>query len=281
MPFIGALPERRHVFQPEPHNDIAVSDTEAWRLYGKHRHVYNKLELARSQNLLAHPCTVRPTAVGISPDTRLFVKPSINLHGMSIDARIEHAGEVQHDEHCFWSEVFEGQQSSTDCLLLDGKVKWLGHTLASKEKNQHRPVYWELGADLSHSKNEMTEFIETRLPGYTGICNIERIGNRVIEMHLRGSNGFFDLYPQSFVASWVSLVDKHHWTGIEPLQHAWVYSVFGPGHIALDTLKRIADELGVSIRADSQTADRIAIIQSTSLKKARQASEHILRQATN
>lgn len=276
MPFLGVLPERQHLFKPEPIADVAVNDREAWRLYASHRQVYDKLQLAKAQGLVAYPCSVSPMDVGIAPEQALFVKPIVNLQGMSINARVEQAESIEPDAECFWTEVFEGPQTSTDCLLLDGKVLWLGHTLASATKHKQRPVSWQLGIELD-DEAKLISLVESQLGGYTGICNLERIGERVIEMHLRGSNGFFDLYPESFLSSWVRLVDEKSWVSPGALRPGCVYSVFGEGKANLD-LESLAQRHGVSIRADHQTPDRIAIIQAASYQQAAEAAAELLTQ---
>ncbi|MCP5230850.1 MAG: hypothetical protein H6948_01935 [Zoogloeaceae bacterium] len=265
MPFEGVLPERRHLFKPEPVAAVGVSDAEAWRLNPKHRHVYDKLALARSQGLRAAPCGVDPTAMGLKPRDRVFVKPIVNLAGMSLGAQAANAAEVPHTPGSFWCEFLDGEQTSTDCLVLDGAVRWFAHTRAADERDRSRPVWWEIGVDLPDLEPLIARFVSSRLPGYTGLCNVEMIGAHVIEMHLRGSNAFFDFYGAAFLPAWVALVDGLDVAMPPPIPGGVVWSVFGTGELNVATF--VVDD-DVQVVPDAHTEDRIAVIRAPRLEIA-------------
>lgn len=215
MPFHGVLPHRQHMFQPQPRTDIGVNDANAWRLNTMHRHVYDKLHIALAQGLSTAPCGVRPVDMGIDDDRPLFIKPITNLSGMALGTRKTtaaklNAGEDNLPGH-FWCEFLTGAQSSTDCLLHNGKVVWFAHTRASDEKRDNRPIRWHIGVDLPEQEPRIAAFLEKQLTGYTGLCNLEMIGDYIIEVHLRGSNTFFDYYGAAFIPAWVKLVDDNEW----------------------------------------------------------------------
>lgn len=270
MPFHGIQPGREWIFTPSPNKDIAVNDREAWRLYPEYRHAYNKLAIARQQGITAHPCTTSPQDHGISAEQKVFVKPITNLAGGAKDARIMQVSEVPNDPELFWTDIFQGPHTSTDCLLLNGKVKWFGHSLSSEEKNQHRSIYWQLGIDLSDAEPEMTDFIESALPGYTGLCNFERIGDKVIELHLRGSNGFFDRYPKDFINAWIKLKDKNEWINPGALHPGVIYSIFSDSPLPINH-QNIAQAHDVVVRTDPFTIDRSGLIYAATLDTAKAA----------
>ncbi|OQX02849.1 MAG: hypothetical protein BWK73_41325 [Thiothrix lacustris] len=276
MAFHGVLPHRQPLFQPAPRRDIGVNDTHAWRLNPAHRHVYDKLQLALAQGLRAAACGVDPLSVGIQTATPLFVKPITNLLGMSLNAQATTAGDLasgrtQVAPGCFWSEYLVGDHTSTDCLVLAGKVLWLAHTQGATDKDKQRPIYWHIGVRLPALEPLLTVFVETQLPGYTGLCNVEMIGGKVIEMHLRGSNGFFDFYGAHFVPAWVELVDKRVWQGLEAVREGYVYSLFGEGRLPADYAD-IAAVHGVKIVPDTVTLDRIAVLYADTLDAAQQVA---------
>ncbi|SDZ83805.1 hypothetical protein SAMN05660964_00355 [Thiothrix caldifontis] len=276
MPFHGVLPHRQHLFQPQPVQNIGVNDTYAWQLNPEHRHVYNKLALALAQGLQAAPCGIDPLSVGIDAAIPLFVKPITNLLGMSLDAQATTAGDLasgytQCAPGCFWGEYLVGDHTSTDCLVLAGKVLWFAHTQGAITKDKQRPIYWHIGVRLPALEPLIATFIQTQLPGYTGLCNVEMIGDKVIEMHLRGSNGFFDFYGAHFVPAWVELVDKHLWHGLEFVREGYVYSLFGEGELPADYAE-IAAAHGVKAVPDTVTRDRIAILYAGTLDAAEQVA---------
>jgi hypothetical protein len=259
MPFIGVLPERRHLFQPQPRRDLAVSDAAAWRLNPRHRRVYDKLSLALDAGLLAAPCGVDPSDFGIAGDTLLFVKPITNLAGMGLDARSVRADAVPMAPGNFWCERLTGTHTSSDCLVRDGTAVWFAHTRASDQKDAERPIYWQIGADLPDVEAWLRRWVAENLAGYTGLCNLELIGGRPIEAHLRGSNGFFDFYGADFLPAWVALVDCEPFTPPSAVPGGYVISVFGAADLGDDNL-RAAAGAGVHVQLDRQTPDRAAIL---------------------
>lgn len=259
MPFIGVLPEREHLFQPRPRCDVGVNDAAAWRLNPAHRQVYDKLSLALDAGLRAAPCGVDPRDCGIARDAQVFVKPIVNLAGMAVRARAVPADAVPNEAGSFWCERLEGPHTSSDCLVQDGHAVWFAHTRGSDEKDRERPIYWEVGAALPDLEPLIADWVARHLKGYSGLCNLEMIGGRPIEVHLRGSNGFFDFYGPDFIPAWVALVDGADFTPPPPIPGGFVISVFG--EVRIDEAQReAAAEQCVRIDIDTHTADRAAIL---------------------
>ncbi|PYF99477.1 hypothetical protein D893_02629 [Thioalkalivibrio sp. ALE21] len=259
MPFVGVLPERRHIFRPEPRREVAVSDAAAWRLNPGHRHVYDKLRLALDAGLTAAPCGVAPTDLGLDAADTVFVKPVINLAGMGLDARALPAGEVPAEPGSFWCQRLEGAHTSTDCLVENGEVRWFAHTRGSDEKDAARPIYWEVGAAVPEVEPWIADWVRRSLAGYSGICNIELIGGRPIEAHLRGSNGFFDFYGPQFIPAWVALADGEPFAPPPPIPGGYILSIFGEVELTDDDF-RAAEDTGVDLQPDPSTPGRAAIL---------------------
>lgn len=261
MPFIGVLPERIHLFQPEPWREVAVSDSAAWRLNPEYRHVYDKLRLALEAGLQAAPCGVAPMDLGLAPSDTVFVKPITNLVGMGLDARAMAAEEVPAEPGSFWCQRLEGDHTSTDCLVENGEVRWFAHTRGSDQKDAARPIYWEIGVNLSEREPWIANWVRQNLAGYTGICNIELIGGCPIEAHLRGSNGFFDFYGPEFLPAWAALCDGEPWNPPPTVPGGFIISVFGDADLG-ETNRRAAANAGVDLQPDPSTPGRSAILRS-------------------
>jgi hypothetical protein len=259
MPFIGVRPDRAHLFEPQPRCLVAVNDAAAWRLYPSYRQVYDKLSLALDAGLSAAPCGVDPRDCGIAADEWVFVKPIVNLAGMAVGARLVRADQVPPEPGSFWCESLRGAHTSTDALVRQGEVLWLAHTLASEDKDQERPVYWEIGVHRPEIEPWIRAWVARHLAGYTGICNLELIGGRPIEAHLRGSNGFFDFYGPDFIPAWVALVEGQDFKPPPPVPGGYLISVFG--EVAISAARRAAAEaLDVCIDLDAMTPGRSAIL---------------------
>lgn len=267
MPFIGVLPERASLFQPQPQRPIAVNDAAAWRLNPRYRHVYDKLAVAVDAGLRAAPCGVSPLDFGLAATDQVFVKPVINLAGTGLQAHSLMADSVCTAPGLFWCEYLEGEHSSTDCLVQAGQVRWFAHTVASREKDAARPLYWQIGVERPDLEPWITAWVARWLPGYTGLCNLELIGGRPIEAHLRGSNGFFDFYGPHFIAAWVAYVEGTDFTPPPPIPGGYVLSIFGTMPIT-DAQIEHAQTQGVALQRDPHTPGRAAILRSPHLEAA-------------
>lgn len=274
MPFIGVLPERRQLFKPEPRCDLPVNDAAAWRLNPPHRHVYNKLHLALDAGLTAAPCGVSPVDLGIAADAKVFVKPITNLAGMGLNARSVPADQVPLEPGSFWAERLSGTHTSSDCLVQDGEPRWFAHTRGSDLKDASRPLYWEIGANLPVIERWVADWVRRNLAGYTGICNLELIGGKPIEAHLRGSNGFFDFYGPEFMPAWVALVDREAFVAPPPVPGGYVISVFGEADLD-DELIRTAEAQGVRVQPDPSTPGRVAILRSQEREAGFEVYRHL------
>jgi len=280
MPFIGVVPERAALFTPAPHRAVAVSDAAAWRLYPAHRNVYNKLEVALAAGLRAAPCGVAPREYGIADETPVFVKPIINLFGAARGARRTRADRVPEAPGWFWCECLSGEHLSSDCLVREGESYWFAHSVAAVEKDAERPVYWHVGVARPEWEPRLADWVRRCLPGYTGLCNIEALGGCPIEIHLRGSNGFFDFYGPAFVPAWVALVDGTDEAPPPPVPGGYVLSVFGRAEPSAAAWALAAAQ-GVQVQRDRHTPGRVAILRCRDLaaglraRAALQRDEHL------
>jgi hypothetical protein len=271
MAFIGIQPGREWLFQPQPRRAVAVNDTTAWRLNPSHRRVYDRLNLALAAGMRAAPCGLPPADYGIAPTTELFVKPIINLAGMALGARALTADKIPNEPGSFWCERLRGEQSSSDCLVERGVARWFAHTRAADERDGARPLYWEVGAAMPHLEPILAGLVRHHLAGYSGLCNIELIGGQPVEMHLRGSNGFFDFYGPEFFHAWVALTDGLAFEPPPAIPGGYVISVFGKGEPDPTATAR-AKARGVQVQPDAHTPDRIAILRTTDLAAGLEAA---------
>lgn len=152
-------------------------DADAWVRYPQHRWWFNKLWLSERLGYRCGPCGVAPVVSGW-----YVVRPIYNLSGMGVGARkvwIE-AGDCRSVEPgSFWCEWFDGDQHSVS-------YSWVGRWQQVSAWRGDRNV-----DDLSMFRSWERVVFEPELPewfgelrGVEGI-NVEFVGTRVIEVHLR------------------------------------------------------------------------------------------------
>ncbi len=211
MPIIEPAPWRHQYFDRvacPPDLFIPTDDPEAWEWNPAHRWVFDKLQVALSQGLAAGPHGTMP------PKFPVFSKPIMNFRGLGAGSRILHSAEDYDRHHTaghFWMTLLEGPHVSSDVALLDGEPKWWRHAtgLATGEGMFDR---WTIHAAADPPLEAACgAWIARNLQGFTGVLNLETIGGRIIEAHLRLSDQWPDLYGAGWTEAFVALYRDRVW----------------------------------------------------------------------
>ena len=224
MPFATFDPIRHYstlsVVCP-PNVTIPTTDDVAWMMNPRHNHVHNKLELARTQGLSCAPH-------GIYPDKYPIVsKPIMNLDGGSAEARVMR-DEAEYERYyrtgSMWCEYLSGPHLSIDLAIIDGNVVWSYAMKGEKSRWFGCFDFWRT-IELPKDTEEMAaQWVGYILRGYTGMCNIEMIGNYVTDAHLRdGDAGVFG--GASYFESVVQLYTNGQWPGVD-VPNGYIAPVF-------------------------------------------------------
>ena len=229
MPFCEADPWRLQYFEGiEVPREVRIptEDPDGYQWHPAQRHIYNKLFVAESQGLTCAPHGVTPRAFPV------FSKPIINLRGMGVGSRVLHDLE-DYQRHLtpghFWMTLLEGEHVSTDVAVVKGRTLWWRHcrgTPATEGTFDH----WLIEAGGRPSLEAyLGSWVSRHLTGYTGMLNLETIGERIIEAHLRVTDQWPDLYEAGWLAAVVGLYTRGEWR-LTPGERRSGYSIalFGP-----------------------------------------------------
>jgi hypothetical protein len=194
VPICEIDPWRTQYFDNVPCPDdvlVPTEDSDAWTWNPTHRWVYDKLAVALSQGLDAAPHGVAPTQYPV------FSKPIYNLKGMGVGSRALGSpadyAEAYLPGH-FWTTLLTGDHISSDVAIVDGAPKWWRHARGIASGNGTFD-YWEISAGSEPSVEDWCgAWCRKHLAGYTGLINLETIGGRIIEAHLRFADQWPDLY---------------------------------------------------------------------------------------
>lgn len=229
MPIYECDPWREQYFEsvdcpPDVH--IPTDDERAYEFNPRHRWIYDKLRVARSQGMECGPQELAP------PRYPVFSKPIINLKGMGVGSCVLR-NEHEYRKHChpgdFWMPLLTGEHVSTDWAVVNGEPQWCRHTVAIPGVAGTFD-YWIVHAHWRPRLDQYCkEWIRRYLCGYTGMVNIETMGGRIIEAHLRFADQWPDLYGPKWVDSVVRLYEDGVWRFTDSDRTAG-YSVvlFGP-----------------------------------------------------
>jgi len=188
--------------------EIPTEDSDAWLWYPRHRWVYDKLTVALSQGLLAGPHGVPPPAFPV------FSKPIVNLRGMGIGSRVLRDA-ADYRWHLtaghMWMPLLEGPHVSSDVAVEDGAPRWWRHVTGEPAGEGTFDVWTVQAAPNAEIERACGEWVRRNLAGYTGMLNLETIGGKIIEVHLRFSDQWPDLYGEGFVAALVRFHQTRKW----------------------------------------------------------------------
>jgi hypothetical protein len=209
MPICEADPWRLQYFtEVRTPVKIPTEDPDAWQWNPAYRWVYDKLAVALSQGLDAGPHGTVP------PRYPVFSKPIINLKGMGAGSRVLNSPaeyETYYAPGHMWVTLLEGRHVSSDVAVVGGEPCWWRH-VTGKPAGEGTFDYWWVHAEPDRDIEENCgQWIRQNLAGYTGMLNLETIGGRIIEAHLRFADQWPDLYGSGWIDALVRLYEKRDW----------------------------------------------------------------------
>jgi hypothetical protein len=207
MPIVERDPWRmqyfEHVACPA---DVVVptEDGDAYLQFPKFRWIYNKLLVAESQGLVCGLHGMTPPAFPV------FSKPAYNMRGMGAGSRIFRTlrdYQLNQKPGHMWMELLKGEHVSTDAAVVEGEPLWWRH-VTGRSIDEGMFDYWTV---LAEARPRIEDYWRANLRGYTGMVNFETIDARIIEIHLRFSDQWPDLYGAAWTEALVRLYAKGVW----------------------------------------------------------------------
>ena len=297
MPICEADPWRLQYFEgifcPDDLN-IPTEDADAWSWFPAHRWIYDKLRVAQSQEIAAAPHGVMP------PTFPIFSKPIVNLRGMGVGSRVIATADAYRDALTpghFWMELLTGEHVSSDVAVENGRSVWWRHTSGIPREGGTFDRWIVHAEPRPELETACTAWISANLPDYTGMLNLETIGGRIIEVHLRFADQWPDLYGAGWVEALVRLYAERRWSFTETIRqtgHSVVlFAPFGPRyrHPPATLVAELTERPGISsiqitfheereqhLHAMPPGGFRLAIVNCFDLEAGRAVRE-VLRQA--
>jgi hypothetical protein len=230
MPIAEHDPWRFQYFEHVPcpaHVRIPTDDGDAWAWYPAERWVYDKLAVALSQGFVAGPHGLPP------PSFPVFSKPLMNLRGMGTDSRVL-ASEADYQAHQapghFWMPLLAGEHVSSDAALVHGRACWWRHAIGVEGEGGTFESWQVLADARPELEADCAGWLQRHLGGYTGLINLETIGGRIIEVHLRFADQWPDLYGgDDWVRAVIELYAEAGWSFAETdRRDGYSLPLFGP-----------------------------------------------------
>jgi hypothetical protein len=188
---------------------IPTDDPDAYALFPEHRWIYNKMMVADSQGLANGPHGLAPAAFPV------FSKPIYNMKGMGAGSRVfataKDYGLGQQPGH-MWMELLTGEHVSTDVAVLKGKAAWWRHAIGKPLADGMFDYWTVLAEPRADIEDYCGAWLTKNMAGYTGMVNFETIGARIIEVHLRFTDQWPDLYGAGWLKALIGLYSEGRWS---------------------------------------------------------------------
>lgn len=200
-----------------------TGDHAAYRRFPENRRVYDKLWVAKTQNLkcgkleelkgklseIKYPIFIKPRWGHLSAGSKNCYK--INTH----DRLMKY---IDYPD-MMWSEFIDGTEGMTDFLMLNGRIVWKITYKYSDEQNGFTDIYKYISLDTPTPEN-IEEWARDNVHGHTGFVNIQYRKNKIIEVGLRPARGGMYLIGADCPAlsrNIYNVVDRMFWdSSIEP-----------------------------------------------------------------
>jgi hypothetical protein len=136
------------------------------------------------------------------------------MHGMGVGGHVIRSAEEfaagMHAGH-MWMTLMEGEHVSSDVVLLGGEAQWWRHS-TGKALGDGVFDYWHVSAaDRPELEDDCGDWFRKYLRGYSGAANVETIGGKIIEVHLRFADQWPDLYGEGWIEAIVALYVRRRW----------------------------------------------------------------------
>lgn len=177
-------------FQHHLRGDVPVYDGACYDRYPKHRYVYDKLWVARSQDIPSGLVSDL-LASKEAPEYPIFVKPrwGHKTSGSKHCQKIKRASDLPDERaaranELMWSELLPGSEGMTDFVLVKGSIVYqMSHTCS--EQQHGFADAWKYTSPLNKPPDTVHAWVSKHLQGFTGIVNTQYRDGKIFEVGLR------------------------------------------------------------------------------------------------
>ena len=202
-------------------NDIKLTtnlpkfDITAYNKYPEHNFVYDKLYIAKSQNL---KCGKFEDIEFDKLEYPIFIKPRYGHKTETSKNCFKIKNKKQLDKYIkyhdmMWSEYINDKESMTDFILLNGNIVYQITYEYSQNTSGFVDEYKFISID-NKPPETITSWVTNNLKGFTGVVNVQYKGNKIIEVGLRlGKTGAYikSTKDNALIKNINNVIDNNSW----------------------------------------------------------------------
>ena len=173
---------------------IPPFDKTAYLQYPRHNFVYDKLFIAQSQGLLCGKLESLLKKDNLKHiNFPIFIKPRWGHKSASSKncfkiKNIEQLKNYKDYKNMMWSEFIDAKEVMTDYVVLNGKIVHQITYVYSDKQNGYIDD-WKVIDCKNKPPDHISEWVIKHMTNYTGICNVQYRGDKIIEVGLRCARG--------------------------------------------------------------------------------------------
>ena len=188
---------------------IPTEDSDAWLWYPRHRWVYDKVAVALSQGLDAGPHGV--DAAALSGVLQADHQPERHGRRQPRAASAADYDEAYTPGH-MWMTLLDGRHVSLRRRGASTARRAGGGTSTGEPGGRARSTTGPFTPRRDGGiEDDCGAWIAEHLAGYTGILNLETIGGRIIEVHLRFATSGRTSMARAGSRRWCGSIDERRW----------------------------------------------------------------------
>ena len=112
-------------------------------------------------------------------------------------------------------ELLEGEHLSSDAAVENGRAVWWRHATGIPRPGGTFDRWVVHAEPRPELETACDAWIRANLADYTGMLNLETIGGKIIEVHLRFADQWPDLYGEGWVEALIRLYAERRWSFTE------------------------------------------------------------------
>jgi hypothetical protein len=171
--------------------NLPMYDSTAYTKYPKHQFVYDKLFIAKTQEIQCGVLDQLSKRHDVSYP--IFIKPRWGHKSASSKNcfKINEFDEILphlEKEDMMWTEFIDARETMTDFLMVGGKIMYQMTSVYSEKQNGFIDD-WKYISDKNKPPKKIVDWVNEHMKTYTGVCNVQYRGDVIIEVSLRLSRG--------------------------------------------------------------------------------------------
>ena len=171
---------------------LPMFDGTAFKKYPEHAHIYDKLWVSKTQG---KKCGSLENILQENKEIEfpIFIKPRHGNKSASSKGcyKIKDMNELKKHvgkKDVMWSEFYDGNETMTDFVMVNGKVTYQLTCIYSPPKNGFTDE-WKYISPKNKPPKAIEEWVNVHMKGFSGICNIQYRKDSIIEVGMRPARG--------------------------------------------------------------------------------------------